>query len=52
MNIIKLQGEEEKHKGIYFEYDEDSIPLGEGETGRVYKGFCVDDRMGHRFLLR
>lgn len=49
MNIIKLQGEEEKHKGIYFEYDEDSIPLGEGETGRVYKGFCVDDRMGHRF---
>lgn len=49
MNIIKLQGEEEKHKGIYFEYDEDSIPLGEGGTGRVYKGFCVDDKTGHRF---
>lgn len=27
MNIIKLQGEAEKRKGIYYEYDVDSIPL-------------------------
>lgn len=38
MNIIKLQG---KQKSIYFEYDINSTPIGEGGTGIVYKGYCV-----------
>ena len=38
MNIIKLQG---KQKTIYFEYDINSTPIGEGGTGIVYKGYCV-----------
>lgn len=42
MNIIKLQGFEEKERGIYYEYDADSTPLGEGAMGRVYKGVCVN----------
>ena len=48
MNIIKLQGETEKRKGIYYEYDGDSIPLGEGGMGRVFKGFRVVERTGER----
>ena len=48
MNIIKLQGEAEKRKGIYYEYDVDSIPLGEGGMGRVFKGFRVVERTGER----
>lgn len=42
MNIIKLQGFEEKENGIYYEYDAESKPLGEGAMGRVYKGVCVN----------
>ena len=48
MNIIKLQGEAEKRKGIYYEYDVDSIPLGEGGMGRVFKGYRVVERTGER----
>ncbi len=48
MNIIRLQGEAEKCKGIYYEYDVDSIPLGEGGMGRVFKGFRVVERTRER----
>lgn len=48
MNIIKLQGEAERRKGIYYEYDVDSIPLGEGGMGRVFKGYRVVERTGER----
>lgn len=48
MNIIKLQGEIEKRIGIYYEYDVDSIPLGEGGMGRVFKGYRVVERTGER----
>lgn len=48
MNIIKLQGEAEKRKGIYYEYDIDAVPLGEGGMGRVFKGFRVVERTGER----
>ena len=37
MNIIKLQGGLEKRNGIYYEYDVDAVPLGEGGMGRVLK---------------
>lgn len=48
MNIIKLQSEVEKRIGIYYEYDVDSIPLGEGGMGRVFKGYRVVERTGER----
>lgn len=48
MNIIRLQGEIEKRKGIYYEYDTDAIPLGEGGMGRVFKGFRVIERTGEK----
>lgn len=48
MNIIKLQGETEKRYGIYYEYDVDTPPLGEGGMGRVFKGFRVVERTGER----
>ena len=39
MTIYRLQGFEEKQKGIYYEYDADSTPLGEGAMGKVYLGY-------------
>lgn len=48
MNIIKLQGNTERKQGIYYEYDVDATPLGEGGMGRVFKGFRVVERTGER----
>ncbi len=48
MNIIRLQGDAEKRNGIYYEYDVDAAPLGEGGMGRVFKGFRVVERTGER----
>lgn len=48
MNIIRLQGNAEKRNGIYYEYDVDATPLGEGGMGRVFKGFRVVERTGER----
>jgi len=46
MAIIKLQGESEKRKGIYYEVDSDVEPIGEGGTGKVYEGRCVNTKTG------
>lgn len=46
MAIIKLQGESEKKKGIYYEVDSDIDPIGEGGTGKVYEGRCVNTKTG------
>lgn len=48
MIIRKLQGQVEKNKGIYYEYDVESSPIGEGGMGVVYRGFCVDEKTGVR----
>lgn len=48
MTIIRLQGYEEQERGIYYEYDADSKPLGEGAMGRVFKGHMVDERKKER----
>ena len=48
MLIRRLQGQLEKNKGVYYEYDADSIPLGEGGMGVVYRGYCVDENTGLR----
>lgn len=47
MKVIKLQGQYEKQKGIYYEYDAHSIPLGEGGMGIVYYGHCVEEKTGN-----
>lgn len=47
MKIIKLQGQYEKQKGIYYEYDAHSIPLGEGGMGIVYYGHRVEEKTGN-----
>lgn len=48
MSVIKLQGEAESKAGVYYEYDTDSKPLGEGGMGRVFKGYRVVTRTGER----
>ena len=42
MAILRLQGEAEKKKNIYFEVDSADAPIGEGGMGKVMKGICVD----------
>lgn len=42
MAKIRLQGEIEKEKNIYFEVDTSEPAIGEGGMGKVMKGFCVD----------
>ena len=39
MTIVRFQGEAQS---IYYEFDKDSMPLGEGGMGRIYQGFRVD----------
>lgn len=48
MAIVIIQGEEEKRKGIHFEFDSDAPPLGEGGMGMVMLGWMVDRRSGQR----
>ena len=46
MSLYKIQGKAEKRKGIYYEFDSEDVPLGEGGMGKVYKGRCVDEHTG------
>lgn len=48
MSLKKLQGQFETGKGIYYEYDDASTPLGEGGMGVVYRGYCIEERTGIR----
>lgn len=48
MNIIKLQGDKEKKNGVYYEYDADATPLGEGGMGRVFKGYRHVEKTGEK----
>lgn len=48
MNIQKLQSDTEKRQGIYYEFDAESKPLGEGGMGRVFKGYRVVEHTGER----
>lgn len=42
MAIVKLQGEQEKRQGIYYEFDNAQKPLGEGGMGKVFRGRQVN----------
>lgn len=44
MAIIRLQGETEKRKGVYYEVDSADEPIGAGGMGQVFKGICVNVR--------
>ena len=46
MALYKIQGKAEKQKGIYYEFDSEDEPLGEGGMGKVYKGRCIDEATG------
>ena len=46
MNVITVQGEYEKNQGFHYEYDRDSVPLGEGGMGRIFQGYVVDNASG------
>ena len=46
MSLYKIQGRAERQKGIYYEFESDDEPLGEGGMGKVYKGRCVDEATG------
>lgn len=46
MNIIRIQGDFERRQGVYYEYDRDSQPLGEGGMGRIYQGYMVNEASG------
>lgn len=46
MSLYKIQGRAEKQKGIYYEFNSDDEPLGEGGMGKVFKGRCVDETTG------
>lgn len=48
MNIIKLQSDADKRIGIYYEYDADATPLGEGGMGRVFKGYRHVEKTGEK----
>lgn len=39
--LVKIQGSEQMTQQIYFEYDNESLPLGQGGMGKVYLGRCV-----------
>lgn len=51
MAIFKLQGNTEKQRNIYYEFNSEDIPLGEGGMGKVYKGRCVDELTGHSRIV-
>lgn len=46
MDIIRLQGDTERRKGIHYEVDLDNEPIGVGGTGKVYEGRCVNSLTG------
>lgn len=43
MAIITLQSEIERKRGIRYQFDSATPPIGEGGMGRVFEGVCVDE---------
>lgn len=43
MPIIRLQSEEERKKGIFYEFDPSQAPIGVGGMGEVYRGRCIKE---------
>lgn len=47
MSVIRIQGESEKRRGIYYQLDSNDQPIGVGGMGQVFKGICVNEKTGH-----
>lgn len=43
MRIKIIQGDKERQRGIHYEFDMDSTPIGEGGMGVVYRGWKIDE---------
>lgn len=48
MASVRIQGENEKLKGIYYEYNPSDTPLGVGGMGKVFKGWCCSEATNQR----
>ncbi len=48
MASVRIQGESEKLKGIYYEYNPADTPLGVGGMGKVFKGWCCSEMTNQR----
>lgn len=48
MNLVRFQGE---NQFIYYEFDRDSMPLGEGGMGRIYQGYRVDTSLNIQSIV-
>ncbi len=46
MSICRIQGKSERERRVYYEFDTEDTPLGEGGMGKVYKGRCVNEATG------
>jgi serine/threonine-protein kinase len=46
MSVIRLQSDAEFRKGIYYEFDSSGEPIGIGGMGKVYKGVCINEKIG------
>lgn len=46
MSTIRLQGDAEKKKDIYYELDSSDKPIGVGGMGQVFKGACINEKTG------
>lgn len=51
MSLYHIQGNAEKAAGIYYEFNSDEQPLGEGGMGKVYKGRCINEQTGQSRLV-
>lgn len=45
--LYRIQGRSEKERGVYYEFDSEDRPLGEGGMGKVFKGRRVDEKTGN-----
>lgn len=48
MASVRIQGENEKLQGIYYEYNPADTPLGVGGMGKVFKGWCCSETTNQR----
>ena len=46
MALIRLQTEAERQKGIYYQFDPNTSPIGEGGMGIVREGLCINEHNG------
>lgn len=47
---IRVQGNAEIQNDIYYEYDSESMPLGQGGMGVVYQGYCYNALNPNEFV--